>query len=217
MNNGIITGNTLDMMNELSRIARSLNEQGMDKDIIRGAIENGLKSEEEMKEEAEKQINKVEKLSKELKIKEEEEKILKNIKEYMQINIDKGFHKFIYNDLGYEEKCIDVINAIEHILSDYKRVLKKNEQLSTEVNSLKKENEELKELMAHKNGYTKKLEQDLFENARNYVISIQKVKDKIEELEEQYKIALEENTTKAFIIKWQTTILQELIEEREEK
>lgn len=31
--------------------------------------------------------------------------------------------------------------AIEHILSDYKRVLKENEQLRTEVNSLKKENE----------------------------------------------------------------------------
>ena len=27
--------------------------------------------------------------------------------------------------------------ALEHILSDYKRVLKENEQLSTEVNSLK--------------------------------------------------------------------------------
>lgn len=31
--------------------------------------------------------------------------------------------------------------AIEHILSDYKRVLKENEQLSTEVNSLKEDNE----------------------------------------------------------------------------
>lgn len=29
--------------------------------------------------------------------------------------------------------------AIEHILSDYKRVLKENEQLRTEVNSLKKD------------------------------------------------------------------------------
>lgn len=40
--------------------------------------------------------------------------------------------------------------AIEHILSDYKRVLKENEQLSTEVNStkqLKKENEKQKELI----------------------------------------------------------------------
>ena len=32
----------------------------------------------------------------------------------------------------------DLANKIEHILSDYKRVLKENEQLSTEVNSLKK-------------------------------------------------------------------------------
>lgn len=60
---------------------------------------------------------------------EKDEEILNNIKEYMQINIDKGFHKFVYNDLGYEEKFIDIINAIEHILSDYKRVLKENEKL----------------------------------------------------------------------------------------
>lgn len=67
---------------------------------------------------------------------EEDKEILNNIKAYMQENIDKGYHKFIYNDLGYEEKCIDVINAIEHILSDYKRVLKENEELKN-----KKENE----------------------------------------------------------------------------
>lgn len=60
---------------------------------------------------------------------EEDEEILNNIKAYMQENIDKGYHKFVYNDLGYDEKCIDVINAIEHILSEYKRVLKENEEL----------------------------------------------------------------------------------------
>lgn len=41
-------------------------------------------------------------------------------------------------------KADELINIQETILSDYKRVLKENEQLSTEVNSLKKENEELK-------------------------------------------------------------------------
>ncbi len=41
--------------------------------------------------------------------------------------------------------CKDIQQAIEHILSDYKRVSKENEQLRTEVNSLRKENEELKE------------------------------------------------------------------------
>ena len=37
--------------------------------------------------------------------------------------------------------------AIEHILSDYKRVLKENEQLRTEVNSLKEDNERYQELV----------------------------------------------------------------------
>ena len=46
---------------------------------------------------------------------EKDEEILNNIKAYMQENIDNGCHKFVYNDLGYDEKCIDVINAIEHI------------------------------------------------------------------------------------------------------
>ncbi len=64
---------------------------------------------------------------------EKDEEILNNIKAYMQENIDKGWHKFIYNDLGYEEKCIDVINAIEHLLSEYKRVLKENECLKNHV------------------------------------------------------------------------------------
>ena len=35
--------------------------------------------------------------------------------------------------------------ALEHILSDYKRVLKENEQLRTEVNSLKEDNERYQE------------------------------------------------------------------------
>lgn len=33
----------------------------------------------------------------------------------------------------------DFLNAVERIVADYKRVLKKNEQLQTEVNSLKKD------------------------------------------------------------------------------
>ena len=68
---------------------------------------------------------------------EKDEEILNNIKAYMQENIDKGYHKFVYNDLGYDEKCVDVINAIEHILSDYKRVLKENEELNYKLHSKK--------------------------------------------------------------------------------
>ena len=70
---------------------------------------------------------------------EKDEKILNNIKTYMQENIDKGWHKFVYNDLGCHEKCIDIINAIEHILSDYKKVLKENEEKNKIIDSMIKE------------------------------------------------------------------------------
>lgn len=76
------------------------------------------------------------------------------------------------------------------------------------IEKLQKENEELKADNYELNNRIT----DLLEN-----ISIQKVKDKIEELKAQYKTALEENSTEAFILKCQITILQELIEEREEK
>lgn len=89
---------------------------------------------------------------------EKDEEILNNIKAYMQENIDKGYHKFVYNDLGHDEKCVDVINAIEHILSDYKRV--------------SKENEELKKFHIQDNKHL----DFIIKNS----ITVQKVKDKIE-------------------------------------
>lgn len=100
---------------------------------------------------------------------EKDEEILNNIKTYMQENIDKGYHKFIYNDLGYDEKCTDVINAIEHILSDYKRVLKENEELRAKWD---------------KDTHILQNELDLTnaDKINNY-IPVQKLKDKIEELE----------------------------------
>ncbi len=65
--------------------------------------------------------------------------------------------------------------AINHILSDYKRVLKENEQLRTEVNSLKEKNEELLELANNKQWISPCYV------TQNYIPK-QKVKDKIEEL-----------------------------------
>lgn len=95
---------------------------------------------------------------------EEDIKIVENYLANSAINeIDSDFFK----NGGWEIVDLEIPKSMKHILSDYKRVLK--------------ENEELKRLVAHKNGYTKKLEEDLFENCSNYVIPVQKVKDKIEE------------------------------------
>lgn len=101
------------------------------------------------------------------------------------------------------------------------------------IEKLQKENEEVKRLIAHKNEYTKKLEEDLFENAENYVISKQKVKDKIEkEIKYHEKNILDiENITmlrsktakeeaeiefNKYAIVVLNKMLQELIEESEE-
>ncbi len=101
---------------------------------------------------------------------------------------------------GIENFVITRKKYVDVILSDYKRVLKENEQLSTEVNSLKKENEELKEYIliapnldemtatkyrnSRQDAYIQgraeeqqKAEQIIYEN----YIPIQKVKDKLVE------------------------------------
>lgn len=48
---------------------------------------------------------------------------------------------------------------------------------------------------------------------KNYIPK-SKIKEKIEELKEEYKIALEENSTKAFILKCQIEILEKLLEDK---
>lgn len=110
---------------------------------------------------------------------EKDEEILNNIKTYMQENIDKGWHKFVYNDLGYDEKCVDVINAIEHILSEYKKVLKENGELRERIKQLEDTNKKLYEIgkeIGKQHKYT----------SENYIPK-SKVKEKIEEYEEKAK------------------------------
>ena len=68
--------------------------------------------------------------------------------------------------------------AIEHILSDYKRVLKENKELQEDRDKFKK-------ALGKRITYCNELEKDLFENGSNYVIPKQKVKDKIEELKKK--------------------------------
>lgn len=88
----------------------------------------------------------------------------------------------------------DLANKIEHILSDYKRVLKENEELlevkvSTSAHNrileLEKENEELKKFHIQDNKHLDFIMQ--------HSIPVQKVKDKTEELEEELEIMKVDN------------------------
>lgn len=46
--------------------------------------------------------------------------ILQNLIDYLQLKIDNGQHKIIYNDLMYDEKVIDCIYAIQDLIQFYK-------------------------------------------------------------------------------------------------
>lgn len=122
---------------------------------------------------------------------------IKADKEYKEEN---GWHGY------YNKEIVELARILEHILSDYKRVLKMNEVLL-------KENEELKETYKSekkmKNEYVK-LYQDLL--LKENVIPIQKIKDKIEELNKEIKSCAEIDAI--FKIK-QQQILQELLESEE--
>lgn len=193
------------------------------------------------------------------------EHFIKSIKTNKEYKEENGWHGY------YNKKIVEFARILQHILSDYKRVLKENEELrqekidnqkinllaqnsmldyqngyedgkanrrsavqsiidnqqyyifqkqiekyEKEIEKLQKENEELKNLMAHKNDYTKKLEEDLFENCSNYVIPIQTIKGKIEELKQEKEkygnclIKMYEDE----LVNRDIKILQELLERR---
>ena len=116
---------------------------------------------------------------------EKEEEILNNIKAYMQENIDKGYHKFVYNDLGYDEKCVDVINAIEHILSDYKRVLKENEIYKKNSEIMSKENLSTSEQLKVEIKENFRLKNQLENNRKEYRGTYKDVREELKELKKE--------------------------------
>ena len=74
---------------------------------------------------------------------EEDIKIVENYLANSAINeIDSNFFK----NGGWETIDLEIPKSMQHILSDYRRVLKENEQIRTEVNSLKEDNERYQEL-----------------------------------------------------------------------
>lgn len=136
---------------------------------------------------------------------------------------DCGLHECIACEICWTE-----VQAIKHVLKDYKklqeefkqvdhecerleekevRLIKENEQLQTEVNSLKKENEELKERIRE---YTLLISP--YYVKENY-IPIQKIKDKIEKLEiEEEKYRGTKYFNSRIRIKNEISVLQELLE-----
>lgn len=63
----------------------------------------------------------------------------------------------------------------------------KNKKMRQENEELKEDRDKFKKALGKRITYCNELEKDLFENCSNYVIPIQKVKDKIEEYKNMLK------------------------------
>ena len=101
---------------------------------------------------------------------EEDIKIVENYLANSAINeIESNFFK----NGGWETVDLEIPKSMQHILSDYKRVLEMNEVLL-------KENEELKEELE-----TEQNERLLCHIREKQMIPVQKIKDKIEEIQEE--------------------------------
>lgn len=66
-----------------------------------------------------------------------------NLENFKLLILDCKEHRKLYNESFVSE---DDIKIMDKMLSNYKRVLKENEQLRTEVNSLKEENKRYQEI-----------------------------------------------------------------------
>ena len=96
-------------------------------------------------------------------------------------DIEEAIERLEYIDRTYSCNnyySIWDLKCIEIILSDYKRVLKENEEL-------KEDRDKFKKALGRRITYCNELEKDLFENGSNYFIPKQIVKDKIEELKKK--------------------------------
>ena len=116
--------------------------------------------------------------------------------------------EYIEYGLPYSE-YLDLENSFDNILSDYKRVLKENEEL-------KEDRDKFKKALGRRITYCNELEKDLFENSSNYVIPKQIVKDKIEELKKKVEeLTDEKGYWGGSDLLEQIKVLQELLEKEQ--
>lgn len=122
---------------------------------------------------------------------------------------------------GFEAMCYLEAQAIEHLIKAYKELKEIEENHRQENGKLRERVKELEENINKQKQLTEIVQTITDESIKEALIEFEKdyipvslIKEKIEELKQEYKIALEENSIKAFILKCQIQALQELLERR---
>ena len=172
---------------------------------------------------------------------EKNTEILNNLKKYLNLLILRGQHKIFYNDLGWDEKTIDCINAIEIILAEREQEDKRIKELEEERQIVgmpvrnKRDGKIGIVLHQWENGSIAVLENisprvinthDSFDTleiitdevkhvkTKDDSIPVQKVKDKIEEIKEDKESKYFDTFLMARDINYAIDILEELLEDK---
>lgn len=126
---------------------------------------------------------------------DKELEILKNLSKYLQLKIDSGEHKIIYNDLMQDEKTIDCINAIETLIQALENSIATS-VVEEKIDKLEKQKQEKEKILEEVNNV------------------IQKQQSTESELDGAYQYYDETYDEKEKII-YQLQILQELLQRKE--
>ena len=120
-------------------------------------------------------------------------------------HLEKMQKTFIEDGLqGYEMVIVNTKNLIENLIQRNKDLEQIEKEHKEENGRLRDRVKELESINAMQEYRINEMD-----------IPRSKLKEKLENLKKDYKEALEENSTKAFILKCQIEILQELLEESE--
>ena len=143
------------------------------------------------------------------------EHFIKSIKTDKEYKEENGWHGY------YNKEIVELARILEHILSDYKRVLKENEELKIKNNAIKRESEAYVEHMIRlDNELNLEKEKSKYEWIRQNCLSqelvnklyipIQKIKDKMSERQFELQQEYKDFEDDSILI-----VLQELLEGRE--
>lgn len=119
------------------------------------------------------------------------EHFIKSIKTDKEYKEENGWHGY------YNKEIVELARILQHILSDYKRILKENEELKN--GTRRNENELEVSIDGDWDALKKALDEAektneyiIYDNGKwikeKYCIPVQEVKDKVEELKEQYNV-----------------------------
>lgn len=159
---------------------------------------------------------------------EEDIKILENLKSYLNLLVYEGKDKIIYNDLLWDEKTVDCINTIEHLINNYTRQKQINEEhqkingeLREKVKELDTKNDELLKDLYSANCIIADLTDSI--PKQNIIEKIEELDRKEQELQNSITEEEREEYEDANIsfqlcdIEIRREILQELLQESEDK